>query len=106
MQTQTTWPIAQPATQLLSQTLDSNHIAPAYLFAGSAGVGQVEAIQTWISHLFACFVAPNQKPAIYRRIKERQHPDVLWVEPTYLHQGTFSQPPLPLMLPISVTPHL
>jgi DNA polymerase-3 subunit delta' len=28
-----------------------------------------------------------QRPGLARRIAQRNHPDLLWVEPTYLHQG-------------------
>jgi DNA polymerase-3 subunit delta' len=70
--------IGQPqAVELLSQAIARNRVAPAYLFAGSSGVGKRLAAESFAALLF--------KDA--RRVKQRNHPDLLWVEPTYLHQG-------------------
>ena len=69
------------AISLLSSAIASNRIAPAYLFAGIDGVGKTLAARIFVSKLLESGNIAN-------------HPDVLWVEPTYLHQGalfTFSQ---------------
>ncbi|PSB02691.1 DNA polymerase III subunit delta' [Merismopedia glauca] len=68
--------IGQPqAVQLLSQAIAQNRIAPAYLFAGSDGVGKKVAAKGFIELI--C-----NKP-----VKSGNIGDLLWVEPTYLHQG-------------------
>ena len=69
------------AVSLLNSAIASNRIAPAYLFAGIDGVGKTLAARIFVSKLLQSGNIAN-------------HPDVLWVEPTYLHQGalfTFGQ---------------
>jgi DNA polymerase-3 subunit delta' len=74
------------ATTLLCRAVDQRRVAPAYLFAGPHGVGRRLAAERFTAILFApeCGDPP---PALARRIAQRNHPDLLWVEPTYLHQG-------------------
>ncbi|MBW4474555.1 MAG: DNA polymerase III subunit delta' [Stenomitos rutilans HA7619-LM2] len=81
--------IDQPqAVELLSQAVAKNRIAPAYLFAGKPGVGRRLAAECFLSLLFTTETSAIAPPkALQRRIQERNHPDLLWVEPTYLHQG-------------------
>ncbi|MBD2019582.1 AAA family ATPase [Leptolyngbya sp. FACHB-36] len=75
--------IGQPqAVELLTQAIARNRIAPAYLLAGPMGVGRSLAAQCFVEALFAVYAATPQN-----RIRQRNHPDLLWVEPTYLHQG-------------------
>jgi DNA polymerase III subunit delta' len=72
--------IGQPqAVALLTQAIGRDRIAPAYLFAGAAGVGKGLAA--------ACFLALLLGETEERRIRQRNHPDLLWVEPTYLEKG-------------------
>lgn len=80
--------IGQPqAVELLSQAIAQNRVPPAYLFAGSVGVGRSLAAKCFAAVLF-CHQAPTAKHAqILHRLQQRNHPDLLWVEPTYLHQG-------------------
>ncbi|MGB6016004.1 MAG: DNA polymerase III subunit delta', partial [Nodosilinea sp.] len=74
------------ATALLWRAVDQQRVAPAYLFAGPHGVGRRLAAERLAEILFTPkSVAPS--PALGRRIAQRNHPDLLWVEPTYLHQG-------------------
>lgn len=71
--------IGQPhAIELLQSAIAQNRIAPAYLFAGSPGIGKSLAAVCFLELLL---VSPRN------RIEHRNHPDLLWVEPTYLHQG-------------------
>lgn len=80
--------IGQPqAVEFLTCAIAQNRIAPAYLFAGPAGVGRSLAAQYFIELLFCAGVATPQQQAVQRRLQQRNHPDLLWVEPTYLHQG-------------------
>jgi DNA polymerase III subunit delta' len=71
--------IGQPqAIELLTSAIAKDRLAPAYLFAGPAGVGKRLAAECFSELLLAS--SPH-------RIAQRNHPDLLWVEPTYLHQG-------------------
>lgn len=75
--------IGQPqAIELLTQAVTKNRIAPAYLFAGSDGVGRALAARCFSRLIFQ---ATATKPQKHRDLKN--HPDFLWVEPTYMHQG-------------------
>lgn len=69
------------AVTLLTQAIDRARIAPAYLFVGVPGVGR-----GLTARCFAAELLGGSSP-IDRRIQEGNHPDLLWVEPTYLHQG-------------------
>lgn len=70
--------VGQPsAIELLTQAHLRNRIAPAYLFAGAHGIGKRLAATGFVKLLLN---APSQGNL-------RNHPDLLWVEPTYLHQN-------------------
>ncbi|MEM9119993.1 MAG: DNA polymerase III subunit delta' [Cyanobacteria bacterium P01_F01_bin.56] len=73
------------AVDLLSQAIAQDRIAPAYLFAGPSGVGRRLATLRFAECLLAQGAAAAV--ALRRRIEARNHPDLLWVEPTYLHKG-------------------
>jgi DNA polymerase-3 subunit delta' len=77
----------QQAVELLTQSVKQNRIAPAYMFVGADGVGRSLAARYFIELLFSSFVKPDQIPILQHRIKQRNHPALLWVEPTYQHQG-------------------
>jgi len=74
------------AISLLTRAVSQGRIAPAYLFAGPEGVGRRLAAELFVEILFS---GPQGETtaALRRRIQQRNHPDLLWVEPTYLHQG-------------------
>ena len=77
--------IGQPlAVDLLMAALDRQRLAPAYLFGGPEGVGRRLAALRFLEGLLANGQA---SPRERRRLQERNHPDLMWVEPTYLHQG-------------------
>ena len=77
--------IGQPlAVDLLSAALAQGRVAPAYLFAGPEGVGRQLAAVRFLEGLLA---DGQPSPRERRRLLERNHPDLLWVEPTYQHQG-------------------
>ncbi|MFM2432197.1 MAG: hypothetical protein RLZZ511_3411 [Cyanobacteriota bacterium] len=72
--------IGQPqAVALLTQAMQRDRIAPAYLFAGAPGIGKALAAGYFAQMLLG---EPHD-----RRITQRNHPDLLWVEPTYLEKG-------------------
>lgn len=62
------------AVELLTQGLAQGRIAPAYLFVGTPGIGRGLAAKEFSRLLLGDFPKGN-------------HPDLLWVSPTYQHQG-------------------
>ncbi|MGB3614258.1 MAG: DNA polymerase III subunit delta' [Elainellaceae cyanobacterium] len=82
------------ATELLTQALAHRRIAPAYLFVGPSGIGKRLTAQRFALSLLTL---PKHVPEgttewsidadNLRQVTQRSHPDLLWVEPTYLHQG-------------------
>ncbi|MEO1403145.1 MAG: DNA polymerase III subunit delta' [Cyanobacteria bacterium J06635_1] len=78
--------VGQPqAVDLLTQAVSRQRIAPGYLFVGAPGVGRTIAANAFAELLFS--QSGPSSAVLKRRIIERNHPDLLWVEPTYLHQG-------------------
>ncbi|MBW4546462.1 MAG: AAA family ATPase [Symplocastrum torsivum CPER-KK1] len=75
------------AIALLEGAVARNRIAPAYLFTGSPGVGRSLAAKAFIELLFGTDVSLDKQVSIQKRLRRGNHPDVLWVEPTYLHNG-------------------
>ena len=77
--------IGQPlAVSLLEASLQQRRFAPAYLFAGPDGVGRRLAALRFLEGLL-CDGGPSMRER--RRLEARNHPDLLWVEPTFQHQG-------------------
>jgi DNA polymerase III subunit delta' len=78
----------QQAILLLQQAIRQNRLAPAYLFTGPEGVGRSLAAQGLIQQLFIQHIAdPAKHRQLWQRLDQGNHPDLLWVEPTYLQQG-------------------
>ena len=72
------------AVDLLTAALEKGRLPPAYLFAGAEGVGRrLAALRLLEGVLSHGTVSERQR----RRLMERNHPDLLWVEPTFQHQG-------------------
>jgi DNA polymerase-3 subunit delta' len=66
------------AVELLSCAVLQERVAPAYLFMGAPGIGRSLAARCFAEWLLE---------AERSRLEQGNHPDLLWVEPTYLHQG-------------------
>jgi DNA polymerase-3 subunit delta' len=80
--------VGQPlAVELLQRAIATQRIAPAYLFVGAEGVGRKLAARAFAALLLGQNLPPNQKTALKQRLSAGNHPDFLWVQPTYLHQG-------------------
>ncbi|KOP25861.1 DNA polymerase III subunit delta' [Hapalosiphon sp. MRB220] len=79
--------IGQPqAVELLTQAVVNSRVAPAYLFAGPDGVGRSLAARSFMELLFTN--APSENTGVIRtKLQKANHPDVLWVQPTYQYQG-------------------
>lgn len=80
--------IGQPSgVALLEQAIAKNRIAPAYLFAGPHGVGRALGAKCFAELLLSLYLSPEKQTSLRKRILDRNHPDMYWVEPTYQHQG-------------------
>jgi len=73
------------AVALLTAALEQQRLAPAYLFCGPDGVGRRLAALRFLEGVIA---GPHGSPAVRRRLKDGNHPDLLWVEPTYSDKGS------------------
>ena len=62
------------AYYLLNGAMFADRVAPAYLFAGVDGIGKTLAAKIFSAKLLDTGSLNN-------------HPDLIWLEPTYLHQG-------------------
>lgn len=77
--------LGQPrAVALLAAALERRRLAPAYLFAGPQGVGRRLAALRFLEGVVA---GPAGSACLRRRLSQGNHPDLLWVEPTFTHQG-------------------
>ena len=78
----------EAAVRLLEASLARRRLAPAYLFVGADGVGRRLAALRFMEGVFS---SPERclegDPLLRRRLAQGNHPDLLWVEPTYSHQG-------------------
>ncbi len=73
------------AIELLASALKRDRIAPGYLFVGPDGVGR-RLVATWFAEQLLAGRAQSATQ-VTQQIRQRNHPDLLWVEPTFLHQG-------------------
>jgi DNA polymerase-3 subunit delta' len=72
------------AVRLLRAGLASGRLAPAYLFAGPEGVGRRLAARRFLEGVLS---GERGDPVVRRRLAEGNLADLLWEEPTFLHQG-------------------
>jgi DNA polymerase III subunit delta' len=75
------------AVELLSRSISMQRLAPAYLFHGADGIGKSLAARCFIELIFGDRAAPADRTLIQQKLSQGNHPDVLWVSPTYTHQG-------------------
>ncbi len=76
-----------PAVELLTQAVIQQRVAPAYLFCGADGVGKSLAAKCFIELLLCDGVPADRHALIQQKLRQGNHPDVLWVAPTYNHRG-------------------
>ncbi|MGY6529981.1 MAG: DNA polymerase III subunit delta' [Cyanobacterium sp.] len=78
--------IGQPlAVELLERAIAINRIAPAYLFVGAKGIGKSYGARCFAEMLM---IRPEDDyGAMVQKIQAGNHPDFLWVEPTYTEKG-------------------
>ena len=72
------------AVALLRAGLQQQRLAPAYLFCGPDGVGRRLAALRFLEGAIAGL---DGSPSVRRRLQDGNHPDLLWVEPTYSEKG-------------------
>ncbi len=72
------------AIEILKSAISNERISPAYLFSGPEGVGRKKTAKIFIKSI----LDKNQdQESTKRKIESNNHPDLLWVEPTYIVQG-------------------
>jgi DNA polymerase III subunit delta' len=74
------------AVELLTQSIIRERLAPAYLFYGADGIGKSLAARCFIESIFGDRIPENNRALILQKLRQGNHPDVLWVAPTYKHQ--------------------
>ncbi len=72
------------AISFLSSVLNKNRISNAYIFSGPEGIGKK---LTALRFLEGILNKGQYSPKDRRRLELFQHPDLLWIEPTYQNQG-------------------
>ncbi len=72
------------AIQILNSAIFNEHISPAYLFSGPEGVGRKKTAKVFIN---AILDKSLERESTKRKIDNNNHPDLLWVEPSYTLQG-------------------
>jgi DNA polymerase-3 subunit delta' len=78
--------IGQPlAVELLERVKTTKRIAPAYLFVGADGVGKALAARCFTEMLLIS--SSEDYRIVAQKIMAGNHPDFLWVEPTYNNKG-------------------
>ncbi len=72
------------AIAFLNCALQKEQLANAYLFSGPEGVGRKLAALRFLEGLLS---GGRSNKRTRKRLTALNHPDLLWVGPTYLHQG-------------------
>tara|TARA_B100000965_G_C19577060_1_gene751801 strand:+ start:1050 stop:2009 length:960 start_codon:yes stop_codon:yes gene_type:complete len=72
------------AIRILKSAIYQEHISPAYLFSGPEGVGKKKTAKAFIKVILDKNL---DRESTKRKIESNNHPDLLWVEPTYMVQG-------------------
>lgn len=79
--------IGQPlAIELLERAIKCDRIAPAYLFVGADGIGKAFAAKCFTEMLM--IESTENYLRACQKLYAGNHPDFLWVEPTYNDKGT------------------
>ena len=72
------------AIQILESAIYKKRIAPAYLFWGPEGVGRKKTAEIFIKEIINKGI---EQESTKRKIENNNHPDLIWVKPSYLVQG-------------------
>ena len=74
------------AIEILKAAISKKHISPAYLFSGPEGVGRKKTAKVFIKTILENNQEQDQE-STRRKIESNNHPDLLWIEPSYIVQG-------------------
>ena len=72
------------AIQILKSAISKEHISPAYLFSGPEGVGRKKTAKIFIKDILN---KDLERDVTKRKIEGNNHPDLLFIEPSYMVQG-------------------
>tara|TARA_Y100001968_G_scaffold279241_1_gene275046 strand:+ start:28 stop:987 length:960 start_codon:yes stop_codon:yes gene_type:complete len=72
------------AIQILKSAIYKEHLSPAYLFSGPEGVGRKKTAKVFIKTILD---KNMDSSGTKRKIENNNHPDLLWIEPSYIVQG-------------------
>ncbi len=72
------------AIEILKSAISKEQISPAYLFSGPEGIGRKKTAKIFIK---AILDMNKKEESTKRKIENNNHPDLLWIEPSYLVQG-------------------
>ena len=72
------------AIKILKSAISKEHISSAYLFSGPEGVGRKKTAKVFIK---AILDKNLDRESTKRKIESNNHPDLLWMEPSYIVQG-------------------
>ena len=72
------------AIKILKSAISKEHISSAYLFSGPEGVGRKKTAKVFIK---AILDKTLDRENTTRKIESNNHPDLLWIEPSYIVQG-------------------
>ena len=72
------------AIQILNSALSKEHISSAYLFSGPEGVGRRKTAKIFTKAILDKHLG---KEGTRRKIENNNHPDLLWIQPSYAVQG-------------------
>lgn len=75
------------AIEILEAAIAQARIAPAYLFIGAEGIGRSLGAACFAKSILSQNLNTQKQERLSKQLLDRNHPDCLWVEPTYLHQG-------------------
>ena len=75
------------AVELLQQAVKLDRVAPAYLFSGTSGIGRGIAAKSFAYLVLSQGLSADKQALVEQKIAHNSHPDLLWVEPTYLSKG-------------------
>ena len=72
------------AIQILKSAISKEHISSAYLFSGPEGVGRKKTAKIFIQSILS---KKFDKEVSKSKIESNNHPDLLWIQPSYIIQG-------------------
>ena len=77
------------AIKLLQRAIATNRIPNAFLFAGSDGVGKRLTAKCFIQACLCHSLPAETANKCAMHVEAGTNPDVLWIEPTFVHSGEF-----------------